>query len=84
MKQQRQDEALAELSKIDAGVKSIHALQGDKDYAQKEVGKIHNDIDQFTNMDFNDPSVRANWNKTKSQIAQRFSPTGDLGMIDNN
>lgn len=84
IKQERQDMAQAEIAKLDAGVKSVHALPGDKDYAQKAISEISSNIDQFTNMDFNDPSVRSNWNKTKSQIAQRFMPTGDLGMIETN
>lgn len=84
MRQQRQDIALEELSRINAGVKGIHALPKSQEYAQNAVKEITGNIDQFTSMDFNDPSVRANWNKTKAGIAQRFMPTGDLGMIDNN
>lgn len=84
MKQNKQDIAQADLAKLDAGVKSLNSLPGDREYAQKGIQNIHNNIDQFTTMDFNDPSVRANWNKTKSQITQRFMPTGDLGMIDMN
>jgi hypothetical protein len=84
LKQSTQDAAQAELAKLNAGVKSVNSLPGDRDYAQKAIGEISGNIDQFTTMDFNDPSVRANWNKTKAGITQRFMPTGDLGMIDMN
>lgn len=84
MRQAKQDQAMEQLAKIEAGVKSIHALPGDQLYAKEQIGKISTDIDAFTNMDFNDPNTRNQWNKQKAVIAQRFAPTGDLGMIDNN
>lgn len=84
MRQQAQDAALTDLATIETGVKSIHALPGDQIYANNAVKDISTNIESFASRDFNDPSVRNEWNKQKASIAQRFSPTGDLGMIDNN
>lgn len=81
-KQRQHDENEAQRQELLG--KSWNALSQDIPRTQALKKEIGDHLEEFANKDFTDPSVRADWYKTKRDILNKFSPTGEVGAIQGN
>ena len=77
MKQQAQDKA--EADKMELLGKTWNRLPGDAERSKELQNKVNETLSTFSNKDFNDPKVKADWYKTKLELAKEFSPNGEIG-----
>jgi len=82
MKQHEQDANEAE--RIDLLGKQYNTLQQDRPLAMKAKKEIGDKLEEFSNKDFTDPTVKQEWYKTKRDIVNRFGPQGDIGAMQSN
>lgn len=80
--QHRYDKREAEMLDI-MGTK-VNALPKDQEYTTEAKKQIESELGDWSNKDFSNPATQTSWNKRKREITQRFSPQGDLGVINNN
>lgn len=82
MKQQTQDKA--EEERIALLGKNWNRLPGDMGDSIKHKQEIDSQLASFSNKDFNDPSVRSEWYKTKMNLVNDFGPNGVAGSQEAN
>ena len=59
--------------------KTWNRLPGDTERSKELQNKVNETLSTFSNKDFNDPKVKADWYKTKLELAKEFSPNGEIG-----
>lgn len=77
IKQLIQDKA--EADKMELLGKTWNRLPGDTERSKELQNKVNETLSTFSNKDFNDPKVKADWYKTKLELAKEFSPNGEIG-----
>lgn len=77
LQQQTQDEA--EQDRMELLGKTWNRLPGDTERSRELQNKVNETLSTFSNKDFNDPKVKADWYKTKLELAKEFSPNGEIG-----
>ncbi len=82
MKQAQQDKAMEE--RMDIAGKQFNFLPQDVQSATQAKQEINKTLDEFSNKDFTDPNVKADWYLKKRQLADRFGQTGDIGNMQGN
>jgi len=82
MKQENQDKHDTDIAKIEA--LSADVMPGDKPIAKKYLDDLHNELEtKWANANWDDPNVNREWNKRRIQIANDFSPNGNIGYMEN-
>ena len=82
MKQQVQDQGAAERAQFLN--KSWNRLPADVQRSVEIQNELNSKLESFANKDFNDPNVKADWYRTKLDIAKQFSPNGEVGAQEAN
>lgn len=77
LKQGKQDEESAIRDQYLA--KTWNRLGADAENARKIKSSIDQELENFSNKDFNDSQVRSNWYKTRMKLANEFGPDGAIG-----
>ena len=80
--QQVQDQGAAERAQFLN--KSWNRLPADVQRSVEIQNELNSKLESFANKDFNDPNVKADWYRTKLDIAKQFSPNGEVGAQEAN
>lgn len=80
--QQVQDQGVAERAQFLN--KSWNRLPADVQRSVEIQNELNSKLESFANKDFNDPNVKADWYRTKLDIAKQFSPNGEVGAQEAN